>query len=186
MIVCDNLGSHLNGNVIVKYKKEEEGIKAMGILSNQYYKGRPIMIDYSPATDFNKSICKLNERFVCDRGGYCNYFHLKYISKKFRQTLFDQMYYEHPEYIDRGSNDNKAKRLYKSKRSGSKCSSVDSNISEIGIYDSPNRRKALKKWELKYLKYENEANTKKENIEEGLVNAYKDIINRRDKSRSNI
>lgn len=181
MIVCDNLGSHLNGNVVVKYKTEEEGIKAMRVLSSQFYKGRPIVIDYSPVTDFNKSICKLNERFVCDRGGYCNYFHLKYISNKFRQTLFDQMYYEHPEYIRRGGNDSRTKSKYKNRYRSTSKSSVDSNISEVGVLDSPVRRKLVANWDLKYMKYSHEADSKKEIIEENLLKAYKDIKNKSEK-----
>jgi len=33
-------------------------------------------------------------------GGFCNFMHLKYISKDFKRSLFEQMFNEHPEYRD--------------------------------------------------------------------------------------
>ena len=31
-------------------------------------------------------------------GGYCNFMHLKYVSRSFKKSLMRQMYEEHPDY----------------------------------------------------------------------------------------
>jgi splicing factor U2AF subunit len=96
--VCDNLGDHLIGNVYVKYSSEEETKAALQSLTGRYYSGKPIVGEYSPVTDFRECRCKQYDDGSCGRGGFCNFMHLKYISKNFKKSLFDQMYSEHPEY----------------------------------------------------------------------------------------
>lgn len=44
---------------------------------------------------------KGNKLIQLNRGGACNYLHLKKISNKFKKSLFTQMYEEHPEYRDK-------------------------------------------------------------------------------------
>lgn len=98
--VCDNLGDHLIGNVYAKFSSEEEADKVMKQLSGKFYAGKQIMPEYSPVTDFRECRCRQYEEGSCGRGGFCNFMHLKYISKNFRSSLFEQMYAEHPEYKD--------------------------------------------------------------------------------------
>jgi splicing factor U2AF subunit len=98
--VCDNLGDHLIGNVYVKFSSEEEAESAMKELSGKFYSGKPIVTEYSPVTDFRECRCRQYEEGSCGRGGYCNFMHLKYISKSFKTSLFDQMYSDHPDYKD--------------------------------------------------------------------------------------
>lgn len=43
--------------------------------------GRPIIVDFSPVTDFREATCRQYEENVCNRGGYCNFMHLKKINK---------------------------------------------------------------------------------------------------------
>lgn len=43
--------------------------------------GRPIIVDFSPVTDFREATCRQYEENVCNRGGYCNFMHLKKISR---------------------------------------------------------------------------------------------------------
>jgi hypothetical protein len=43
--------------------------------------GRPIFVDFSPVTDFREATCRQYEENVCNRGGYCNFMHLKKISR---------------------------------------------------------------------------------------------------------
>lgn len=43
--------------------------------------GRPIIVDFSPVTDFREATCRQYEENVCNRGGYCNFMHLKKISE---------------------------------------------------------------------------------------------------------
>ncbi|KAF7818733.1 splicing factor U2af small subunit B-like [Senna tora] len=51
-------------------------------------KGRPIIVDFSPVTDFREATCRQYEENVCNRGGYCNFMHLKKISRELRKRLF--------------------------------------------------------------------------------------------------
>eukprot|EP01018_Ginkgo_biloba_P018209 Gb_08695 [translate_table: standard] len=44
-------------------------------------RGRPIIVDFSPVTDFREATCRQYEENTCNRGGYCNFMHLKKISR---------------------------------------------------------------------------------------------------------
>ena len=47
----------------------------------RFYAGRPIMCEFSPVTDFREATCRQYEENTCTRGGYCNFMHLRPISK---------------------------------------------------------------------------------------------------------
>lgn len=57
MLVCDNIGDHMIGNVYVKYTLEEDAIKAFEKLKIRYYDGGLLKPEYSPATDFSNAKC---------------------------------------------------------------------------------------------------------------------------------
>lgn len=86
--VCDNLGDHLIGNVYVKFRKEEDAEKAVLSLNNRWFNGQPIRAELSPVTDFREACCRQYEIGECTRGGYCNFMHLKPISKELRSMLY--------------------------------------------------------------------------------------------------
>ena len=86
--MCDNLADHLVGNVYVKFKEEESAGAACKALAGRYYSGRPIVCEFSPVTDFRESTCRQYEENTCNRGGYCNFMHLKPISRDLRRRLF--------------------------------------------------------------------------------------------------
>ena len=107
MNVCDNLGDHLVGNVYVKFKKEEVGDlnleylvqlclyfhlqdaeKACSDLNNRWFGGRPIYAELTPVTDFREACCRQYETGECTRSGFCNFMHLKPISRKLRGELY--------------------------------------------------------------------------------------------------
>lgn len=46
-----------------------------------YSAGNPIIVDFSPVTDFREATCRQYEEDICNRGGYCNFMHLKKISR---------------------------------------------------------------------------------------------------------
>nr|XP_045010497.1 splicing factor U2AF 26 kDa subunit isoform X3 [Jaculus jaculus] len=66
MNVCDNLGDHLVGNVYVK----------------------AVHAELSPVTDFRESCCRQYEMGECTRGGFCNFMHLRPISRNLRRQLY--------------------------------------------------------------------------------------------------
>ncbi|KAJ9522680.1 hypothetical protein QJQ45_019766, partial [Haematococcus lacustris] len=86
--VCDNLADHMVGNVYVKFREEEAAAAAVAALQGRFYNGRPIIIEFSPVTDFREATCRQYEENTCNRGGYCNFMHLKPISKELRKKLF--------------------------------------------------------------------------------------------------
>lgn len=86
--VCDNLADHMVGNVYIKFREEEAAGKAFQIMQGRFYAGRPIICEFSPVTDFREATCRQYEENTCNRGGYCNFMHLKPISKDLRKHLF--------------------------------------------------------------------------------------------------
>ncbi|XP_058087046.1 splicing factor U2af small subunit B-like [Magnolia sinica] len=86
--ICDNLADHMVGNVYVQFREEEHAANALRNLSGRFYAGRPIIIDFSPVTDFREATCRQYEENTCNRGGYCNFMHLKKISRELRRQLF--------------------------------------------------------------------------------------------------
>lgn len=86
--VCDNLADHMVGNVYVQFREEEYAAKALKNLTGRYYAGRPIIVDFSPVTDFREATCRQYEENTCNRGGYCNFMHLKRIGRELRRQLF--------------------------------------------------------------------------------------------------
>ncbi|KAJ4842183.1 hypothetical protein Tsubulata_018495 [Turnera subulata] len=86
--ICDNLADHMVGNVYVQFREEEHASSALQNLTGRFYAGRPIIVDFSPVTDFREATCRQYEENVCNRGGYCNFMHLKKISRELRRRLF--------------------------------------------------------------------------------------------------
>ncbi|XP_050228388.1 splicing factor U2af small subunit B-like [Mercurialis annua] len=86
--ICDNLADHMVGNVYVQFREEDHAASALNNLTGRFYAGRPIIVDYSPVTDFREATCRQYEENVCNRGGYCNFMHLKKISRELRRRLF--------------------------------------------------------------------------------------------------
>ncbi|GAB2300497.1 hypothetical protein Dimus_034541 [Dionaea muscipula] len=86
--VCDNLADHMIGNVYVQYREEDQAAAALQALSGRFYSGRPIIADFSPVTDFREATCRQFEENSCNRGGYCNFMHVKMIGRESRRKLF--------------------------------------------------------------------------------------------------
>uniref|UniRef100_A0A1I8FHZ8 C3H1-type domain-containing protein n=1 Tax=Macrostomum lignano TaxID=282301 RepID=A0A1I8FHZ8_9PLAT len=70
MNVCDNLGDHLVGNVYVQ-------------------------VPLTPVTDFREACCRQYEMGECTRGGFCNFMHLKPISRDLRRRLYNRSRRKH-------------------------------------------------------------------------------------------
>lgn len=79
--VCDNYSDHLVGNVYIKFASEQSALDAMTALQNRFYNGKPILAEFSPVADFREATCRQYEENSCQRGGYCNFMHLKPISR---------------------------------------------------------------------------------------------------------
>ncbi|KAL1922765.1 uncharacterized protein VTP21DRAFT_9141 [Calcarisporiella thermophila] len=88
MNVCDNVGDHLVGNVYVQYAREEDAGKAVESLNHRFYGGRPLYAELSPVSDFREACCRQHEAGECQRGGFCNFMHLKYPTRQLRKDLY--------------------------------------------------------------------------------------------------
>lgn len=86
--ICDNLADHMVGNVYVLFKEEDQAAAALRALQGRFYSGRPIIADFSPVTDFREATCRQFEENSCNRGGYCNFMHVKQIGRDLRRKLF--------------------------------------------------------------------------------------------------
>ncbi|KAG8057230.1 hypothetical protein GUJ93_ZPchr0002g24464 [Zizania palustris] len=90
--VCDNLADHMIGNVYVQFREEDQAAKALQSLTGRFYSGRPIIAEFSPVTDFREATCRQFEENNCNRGGYCNFMHVKEISRDMRKRLFGHLH----------------------------------------------------------------------------------------------
>ncbi|KAJ8673287.1 hypothetical protein QAD02_004549 [Eretmocerus hayati] len=104
MNVCDNLGDHLVGNVYIKFRREEDAERAVNDLNNRWFGGRPVYAELSPVTDFREACCRQYEMGCkgggssamrssereCTRSGFCNFMHLKPISRDLRRYLYSR------------------------------------------------------------------------------------------------
>eukprot|EP01098_Paradermamoeba_levis_P004135 TRINITY_DN1797_c0_g1_i3.p1 TRINITY_DN1797_c0_g1~~TRINITY_DN1797_c0_g1_i3.p1 ORF type:complete len:300 (+),score=48.43 TRINITY_DN1797_c0_g1_i3:493-1392(+) len=88
MNVCDNIGDHLVGNVYIKFYDADSAEKAVKGLAGRFYAGRPIVADFSPVTDFREARCRQYDLGECQRGGYCNFMHLKKVNRSLYKKLF--------------------------------------------------------------------------------------------------
>lgn len=79
--VCDNVSDHMVGNVYIKFRDEESAARCLQGLQGRFYAGRPVNAEFSPVTDFREATCRQYEENTCNRGGYCNFMHIKPISK---------------------------------------------------------------------------------------------------------
>jgi splicing factor U2AF subunit len=58
VVVADNIGEHMIGNVYVKYQGEDQAMAAMQGLLGRYYAGKVIVAEFSPVTDFREAKCR--------------------------------------------------------------------------------------------------------------------------------
>jgi splicing factor U2AF 35 kDa subunit len=86
--VCDNLSDHLVGSVYAAFADEDSAARALTDLSGRFYEGRPIRPEFSPVTDFREAACRQYETSHCARGGYCNFMHLRPVSRGLAETIF--------------------------------------------------------------------------------------------------
>lgn len=87
--VVENLGDHMFGNVYVKFVQEEDAESCVKAMTGRYYAGRLVAPEYSPVSDFREARCRQFDEGVCDRGGYCNFMHLKHVPRRLRRALKD-------------------------------------------------------------------------------------------------
>jgi splicing factor U2AF subunit len=125
--VCDNTGAHLVGNVYVKFEFEDDAEKATKALTGRFYGGRLLVPEYSPVTDFRESRCRQYDINECQRGGQCNFMHLKELDSDLERKLFGRRSrrsrserHEKRDRHDRGDRDDSDRRRERRERSRSR------------------------------------------------------------------
>mmetsp|Transcript_23242 Transcript_23242/g.28810 ORF Transcript_23242/g.28810 Transcript_23242/m.28810 type:complete len:335 (-) Transcript_23242:796-1800(-) len=98
MVVSDNIGDHMIGNVYLKYQDEAQAEASMKGMNGRYYSDRMIMAEYSPVTDFREAKCRQYKEGTCERGGFCNFMHPKPVNRELKKQLFKWMYDNFPAY----------------------------------------------------------------------------------------
>ena len=96
--VLDNLGDHLIGNVYARFNDEASAAKAYDALAGKYYNSKLVEEEYSPINKISLCRCHKYDEGFCARGAFCNYLHLKPVSKALLNNLREEMYDKHPEY----------------------------------------------------------------------------------------
>jgi splicing factor U2AF subunit len=81
LVIPCNLGEHLLGSVYVKYHNEEQASDALKSLSNRVYYGALVVPEFSPVVDFYEARCRNFDEGECSRGPFCNFIHMKTLSK---------------------------------------------------------------------------------------------------------
>ena len=52
------------------------------------FNGAPVYAELSPVTDFREACCRQYELGGCNKGAFCNFMHLKQISRDLRRKLY--------------------------------------------------------------------------------------------------
>ena len=160
--VCDNLGDHMIGNVYAKFSDEEGASKAYNALAGKYYNSNLVQEEFSPVINFRECRCRNYEEDKCERGGFCNFLHLKHVSHGLIKSLMEEMYDKHPEYKK------KRKRSYSRKKKHRKHEHSSSESSLDG-FDNYHRKKIIKKWCIKYQR-DKELEEKKKETAQAKIN----------------
>lgn len=98
LCVVDNVSEHMLGNIYVRYFREEDAERAVQKLNKKYYNGRIIRAEFSPVNDFREARCRAFHEARCNRGGFCNFMHIKHIPRALKRKLIEEMYIEYPQY----------------------------------------------------------------------------------------
>ena len=131
--IMDNLGEHLLGNLYAKFTDEEHAAAAHKALYGRFYKGKVLICEYSPVTDFRESRCRQFDDGTCNRGGYCNFMHIKTVPN-WMGSDFEKLYNTKKIEDDASSSSaspspkrkSKKKKSKRSSRSGSRSPKKDS------------------------------------------------------------
>lgn len=154
----ENLGDHMFGNVYVKYRDETDAEKCLSAMNGRYYAGRMLTPEYSPVTDFSEARCRQFDDGECKRGGYCNFMHLKHVSRHLRKLLRensrkhskssrgdDKDKKRRSRSRSRGRDRDKDKRSRR-RRSRSRSGGKEKKKDDISRSDSAERRAKIAEW----------------------------------------
>lgn len=85
--VVENVGDHMFGNVYVKFRSEDEAAATLDKMKGRFYNGMQLAPEYSPVSDFREARCRQFDEGHCDRGGFCNFMHLRLVPRWLRREM---------------------------------------------------------------------------------------------------
>merc|ERR1712139_650210 len=89
---------------------EEDAERALAKLTGRFYSGKLMQGEYTTVSDFREARCRAFHETRCNRGGYCNFLHIKHIPKAIKRRVVREMYDDHPEYLGGGSKKDKKRK----------------------------------------------------------------------------
>lgn len=87
IVVCENENFHLSGNVYVHYTSTDAAAKAVILLNQEWFRGKPVYCELSPVTSFYDANCRAHDTNTCTRGDRCNFMHVRKPSNEVRKNL---------------------------------------------------------------------------------------------------
>jgi len=75
ILVVQNMGDHMIGNVFIRFVNEEVAEKCVNGTRGRFYAGRKVHVCFSPVQDFAHSRCNDFQDRTCSRGQFCNFAH---------------------------------------------------------------------------------------------------------------
>jgi len=88
LVVCENIGEHMVGNMYIKFVHEEDAEKCVQGVDNRWFNGMPIYAELSPVADFREAGCRQHEMSTCTKGGFCNFMHIKHVTDDVMDKLY--------------------------------------------------------------------------------------------------
>lgn len=102
IMVCDNQAPHLVGNVYIRYHDEGDAEKCLQLFNLRSYAGRTLHARFVATSSLHDSRCKQgragaglgagtsSEVYACDKGGDCNFIHVKEPSRDVMHNIAEQ------------------------------------------------------------------------------------------------
>lgn len=87
IVVCENENFHLNGNVYVRFSSLSAAQNAVMTLNQEWFGGRPVYCDLLPVQSFYEANCRAHDSNSCNRGGLCNFMHVRHPNPELRRKL---------------------------------------------------------------------------------------------------
>ncbi|GME84157.1 unnamed protein product [Ambrosiozyma monospora] len=88
LAICENVNNHLSGNVYVTFHEDRAAAKCYKECNDRWYDERPCFVELSPVKNIDDATCRSYEAGHCDRGGLCNYMHIRKPTHFLERKLF--------------------------------------------------------------------------------------------------
>ncbi|KAL5730311.1 hypothetical protein ACHQM5_003148 [Ranunculus cassubicifolius] len=143
--VCDNLSDHMVGNVYVQFKEEEQAAAALKALQGRFYFGRPIIVEFSPVTNFREATCRQFEESNCNHNN-CNFVHVKQIGRHLRRKLLRRYYRSRSPYYRRQQRSSNARDNEEERQDHKRLHSSSGHVKRPLRDGSEERRARIAQW----------------------------------------